>query len=362
MNCAVLSHSNSDTSYLNRPPPSYSIENNLFARSKEIRKCLTDDFLASSAQIDKMKDPKVSTETLVALAISANEKFNQVKAVINADSPLIEAHQQFIDKLASKAAENFKGKLVKLIDRKIGSSTSPQEVEFLEKVVNVAIENIENRTKNEGFLFTVTNAKGVTSYLIGSLHKATQSMTQNQQMLDAVQNSNELITEIGYGTQAKSELESGDLYGPSNKLRYATDLTLTKLAESRNITISGLSTIPEQKSAYFKLAGSMSSSPIKAETLQRITAHAPYLFHENADAWQEGSEKKILRIMKELNHPKVVSYIDDLTENWSVGLIKKLQETEHPISIVVGTGHCLGDKGLPKIFSDAGLSVERKRN
>ncbi|MBA3237858.1 MAG: hypothetical protein H0T62_05845 [Parachlamydiaceae bacterium] len=342
MNSSSINNTILDSYFFNPLPPSYSKEINLESDSKK----LTHIFLDSSAQLDKMLDTPESTKTLLAIAISTSEKYHNMKIRTGENSYLREAFYQFTGKLASKTAEHFKGKLVKLIDQ-FASTKSPHEIVFLEKVIKIAIENIENRTDNEGFLFEITNSLGVTSYLIGSIHKATQIMAQNQQMLAAVQSSNELITEIGFGPEAKIELYTENFLD-FPKLKYATDLALSLHAETNNIKITGLSTISAQMSAISTLIGSTFSQPLTLEEQQKIKTHEPYLYHEIADAWQEGSEKKILLILKKLNHPLIMPYTDDLTEKWSVKLLQKLLDTPYPLSIAVGTGHCVGGERVAK--------------
>ncbi|MBA3238725.1 MAG: TraB/GumN family protein [Parachlamydiaceae bacterium] len=93
---------------------------------------------------------------------------------------------------------------------------------------------------------------------------------------------------------------------------------------------------------------------------KNINAHAPYIKHELIEIWQQGDEAKMNKVKIEMDYPLGMKiFCDDRTHAWSSNLITKLRETDVPITIAVGTMHCVGEDGLPQIFQNAGLTVAR---
>ncbi|MBA3237648.1 MAG: TraB/GumN family protein [Parachlamydiaceae bacterium] len=268
---------------------------------------------------------------------------------------LVAAHQQLIDKFVSKAAENYQGNLSQLIEEK--DRFNPQKSEILEMVTQEAIKNIENSSKNKGFIYTVINSQKVTSYLIGTLHRATYQMTQNQKMIHAVTNSTELITELGKILLSKLIHEAPiDI---CDKLRYSIDLPLTELAEKNNITLTALESVRGQINALNNAHIESQTTPNSLHSLY-IQKHKLYALYELIELWQEGNEDKLIEAFGKMTHPSVQRIIvDDRTADWSPGLIQKLKRTTTPLTIVVGAGHCIGNLGLAQLFRNADLQVEQ---
>lgn len=331
----------------------------LTTNTKDQRNLLTDVFIESTAKLDEL-DVKMKTRVLLAAATNASEHFmreyNNLSACNNLSlrDQLVDACSQFMDKLAPKIGEKYEGNLGKLIDKK--SRSSGNKAEILERVVRKAMDNIENSSKNKGFIYTVTNAERITSYLIGTIHTANLAMSQNQQMIDAVTNSTELITEIG---NSALELKFSTDH-PSHKIRFSVDLPLTELGIKNNITITALESINDQLTCFSNTVSKASITPITLYRTQQINTHAPYMKHETIESWQEGNEEKMKHLLEKISHPVAQEmFVDGRTNNWSPSLINKLTMTKTPISIAVGAGHCVGNNGLVQQFRNAGLEVKQ---
>ncbi|MBA3238223.1 MAG: hypothetical protein H0T62_07760 [Parachlamydiaceae bacterium] len=234
-------------------------DNNLTASEiKNERGSLVAIFLASTGEIDSL-NTVMRTKDLVASALKANERFRVAYDKANImtkifwtiaglfNFSLIGAHQQFINKLASNAAENYEGDLIDLVN-KITAKTNPEKKAFYELMAKKVMENIENSPDNTGFLYTITNAKGVTSNLIGTIHLSNYAMTQNQRMIDAVKNSNELYSEVGDSFWFKFNIFNN----PFRKLKYSIDLPLINIAREHGKINTALETISEQLMALVK--------------------------------------------------------------------------------------------------------------
>lgn len=345
-------------------------DNQMLSINKDKKNTLTDVLTESASQLEKCND-KIDNQTLLDAADNANDRFTNAysqaniftKIFWNIMNPfgfsLVAAHRQFTDKIASKIAENYEGKLGELVSNsRFDSVYSDYRKNLIEMAAKKAMKNIENSPKNKGFIYTVTNQDGVTSYLIGTIHTANHAMTQNKQMIDAVTNSTELITEVGNSLFAKM------LYlpiNPFNEIRYATDLHLTNLAEEKGIKITALESCWEQITIAFKGILSTFTTPVSSSRGDDLRLHQPYGLHELIQGWQEGDENNMSCAVENTTPPSMQEiFCNGRTKAWSQTLIDKLKTTKTPISIAVGTAHCIGIDGLAQEFnSEEGLTVER---
>ncbi|MBA3237769.1 MAG: hypothetical protein H0T62_05375 [Parachlamydiaceae bacterium] len=120
---------------------------------------------------------------------------------------------------------------------------------FLEPVLHELCTKVETEQESKGFFFRVTNRKGVHSYLVGTIHAATNQMAQMPALNHVIDHSDRLILEVSsLILNASYRLRRLDL---TNPYRNCIDLTLYDAAWHRNLPIESLETVKDQISALY---------------------------------------------------------------------------------------------------------------
>lgn len=268
---------------------------------------------------------------------------------------------------AQMLAGHYKGNLKGLVDR-LNQAVDSFEKEFILSAINIAKKDIEDRQDNIGILYEVTNAKGVTSYLVGTIHMGNEAMVNQPQMVHCFQDAKEVTMEIGESVQAKLLYQLRAL-NPFTNFKHCMDLKLATLACQANKTVIGLETPDEQKEVLEKMMqeGRALSFPFMSEqACCYLQGHRDFISYEMVEAWQNGDDETLEFLAFELSHPAINRIMfEDRNRKWTSnapegkGLIQKLQETEYPIGIAVGAGHLYGGTGLIQVCKSSGLNVRR---
>ncbi len=295
-------------------------------------------------------------------------------------SSLCGSYNRCLKVAAKKIADKYAGNLFQIL---LPRYVLPNKVHRV--VFRLAFEHvIKNLNTREitGFNWKVTNQMGVTSYLIGTIHRGTRHMQQQPFITEAIENAQTFFTEVG-AYKAVENLKCG-------KYPYCLDGMIAKKALSQKKPIYALDNSSDELYGMLDQINLQTASPVTSELPKQtappdLTALFPhvssrrmsklktqlkeYSFESMLEAWQVGHEATIGKIFK----PHVTEDSDKRTLSWlnqswtaypiglkCPGLIEAIQNATKPILIAVGTGHCVGlGVSLVKKFDEAGFKVVR---
>lgn len=213
-----------------------------------------------------------------------------------------------------------------------------------------------------GTAYTITNAQGMESCLIGITHISDEEMIKQSCFHRIMEKCSILYTEKGISEFVPSShlsIPEGRHAFEHLKYRFKLDLAITLEAYFRKIPIkaldlnTGLRQQDEQTELYYKtvcLAGIDKYLMNNAEMAESVPAIAEELDHVKYG----NIDRLIVNRANELDDSDVRR-----EERWQEILIPVLQMTQTPICIAVGYIHVVGENGLAESFQKAGLYVKR---
>lgn len=266
---------------------------------------------------------------------------------------------QLYDALIEKTAQSYIGRYDKLFNKLLEKSDAPPYSAFLMRVVCVAQEKIA-KTEAVGFIFKISK-EGEHSYIIGTVHQSSKAMSCHPLAIKIVENSSELITEIGDTKESRESFEVRlEVLKNSQPFNYSLDMDLTMLARAKQIKITGLESMREQH-AYYDSYNKALGIPSDANGDIKNYLSKAYGAGIGIEAWHQGNLEKLEKY--DLTAPPPFKEIsDNRNKNWENTLIQKLNASPTPIAIAVGASHLIGENGLIKMFQNAGFDVEQMRS
>lgn len=313
-------------------------------------------------------------ETSNAILVNPEENITAAKklnAELQKRNPIVQffirlfscSYNSKMKTLVSATADHYKGKLKDLVDR-VNLAKDTLEKNFLERVIAVAIKNIEIRQENRGIIYEITNNKGNKSHIIGTIHSVNKNMTINPQITEIVKKSSTIVTEVGNDRIFLLAHKLKKL-NPFNKLRYSLDSMITNLANKEKKAVIGLTTIAEA-SRVLNEAAILEKKSEEYEMTEanhaRLIKHEKYLYYEAMEAWQNGDDKDLKVLRCELMHParfdRVCTKVNDEWLN-NRGLLELLQAENCNSCVAVGVSHLYGSKGLLNAFQTNGLTIQK---
>ena len=293
--------------------------------------------------------------------------------------------------LAGRVAEGYENKLLTLLACKCFLKKAIYR-DFCANALNTAISTIYQRTVVRGFTWKITNATGITSYLIGTIHQGTSAFANAPGVQEAINNSEKFFTEKGlickYFKCSYSPLLTWnwrflfvfDRYialqaHAREKPNYILDHdslveeTDRKIAELKEHNSSKL--YPEEMPSRELLC----SDRIKSESeLNNYRSQVNSIALVQSICFQQrGDEKESIEFDNKTrsddrdilcNH-RTQGWLNKTYESFSSktpmpGLIDQIRNATKPICIAVGKGHCTGNQiSLMDEFQKAGFTVTR---
>lgn len=354
------------TRWSNLQAESYFTKGLLLSNTRKDRVDLNTLFVQSTAQIAE-NDPS-QFEEIVKAAENVEIRFqrawkrqNCVKRFFLRVSGLFGfgvycSYHNFINRLAKRTAELYRGKLKDLVDE-YNDEKNIHSKKFINLSIQIAIKNIETSKVNKGFVYQITNSKGVNNFLIGTHHTTNPHAIENKVFREVIDKSHEFIKEVKTPTYARF-LYKARICSP------ILDDRLASYAEGKNKRVSRLEGIMEVFKAFFKTCMEDSLNPYRMVVITQRYYHGKFLKNELIEAWQRGDEQDLLLIGCYLNSSNFIKImLKERNEKWlsdeGGGLMKKIAEATNSICVAVGCAHLFGDDGLISHFKKAGFTVTR---
>lgn len=262
----------------------------------------------------------------------------------NSDASLSTVFHRATQALLESSARVYKGKLAEIYASYVDLSKEedkPQErLEYLSAVIDILVKQIPERQSPQGFVWKVTNAKGVDSYLIGTMHAANRFMVEAPLVREAMKAPQKLIFEFAsplFFALAKTEalftrtvFFEGYLY---------------QEAKQRGIQTEQLDTFMEGCQALYSVIQNpqsyvLSSSPKRLQQADLVEhARKSNTSIYNAlltEAWQNGNLNECPASGSHSSQcQRNRKWIDDR------GLIQQLKNTNETITVAVGLSHLI---------------------
>ncbi len=249
-----------------------------------------------------------------------------------------------------------------------------------------------------GFIYKITNAQNVDSYLIGTCHLTPQTTAENNLFFDVLDRCQELVTEIGPDV-SEQEKASNLLRQRNYPHSYCLDLALTQAALQKGTPVAALDN-PNEYPALWQEAMEewLRDFGVPDAIRSKIPTWSQH-FSENCHeivsviAFQDGledifgeevkliesemrstrRENQLLAQHKQEGKPELSSEaftriikaaamdfgLLRRNQKWNATLIKKITETNTPVCIAVGALHIFGQDGLLAAFRKQNLAVTK---
>lgn len=271
-------------------------------------------------------------------------------------------------KIASTAIDRLS--LYQLLERR-ARAVDPALVSYLNMRIEIRHIEITRSTHMEGFFFKVTNHRGVTSYLIGVSHKAPEHCKFSEKTRRIVDASSEVISELGSHFSTFAINIADEILYQDDPLRFSMDHQIIKHAITQGIPITPLSDPIPIKDTILKLEKLVAECSLPNQTPPYLKIHKSHIRYEILEAMQTGNYEE-LTILSPMNYPPkgyalVVTernhqwlFDNTLTESINrIGLVRRLQDTRHPIALSIGVCHLANEGGIVHLLQQQGLTVER---
>lgn len=230
-----------------------------------------------------------------------------------------------------------------------------------------SINSTDNRQREIGVTYLITNSKGTTSILMGTCHAIDAESLQNP-CIQKVLKCSELFTEMGplrffcSNDGCFPGVEKHEIPYP-----HSMDVFLKIMAGWRKIPITGLDRqVPAMQNSFARIDAPLNAG--EAEKRGDLVAKNRLIQQKDPVSLaplsffvEEGYKQGNLDVLKMY---RVMQMLKDgingvkREEKWSEILIPKLQEADKPIGIALGAAHLVGEDGLAERFAKAGLKVE----
>lgn len=320
--------------------------------------------------------------------------------------------QAWRDRLWAKQ-DSERAELTKKIER--CDQVLDERKRLLEPLILGLCEAIKNESDSQGFVFRITNAKGVENYLVGTIHFATDEMADSLGITHAIKNADQLILETA--SPLLWTLYRMRQLNITNPFRNSIDLNLLRLANQKGLSVEGLESFSEQMQAfmggvsfadmathfykksrehisekvndYFKVMstgskydrlkayGSYLLAPsiwlfnkevewgkwliAKCVGQQEIPSANELMTHSIMDLWQSGN----YQLMAQLPNPGK-HLLDERNYKWLngteevAGLCERLDSTNQSLCYAVGAAHLfVGEANLIAALKNSAFTVEK---
>lgn len=295
--------------------------------------------------------------------------------------------------LVGRVAAGYENKMITLLACKyfLGQKSHRN---FCSEVLEQAITNTHRKKDVHGFVWKVTNSKGVTNYLIGTIHQGTKAMGQAKGIVKAIESSEKFFTELGLLNSWKSPYASS----MDSRFPFHMDVHIALEASKRKKPIFALDNIKLEKAtikAVEEIRKNQSSTTSKKIDFSKEAPSAKYfvspqlkfdsnhpiigkkfwkiVIYQYFNLWQKGDQSELIEFAKQIESDDSYALADLRTKAWLKnsyksndsekalpGLIRQIQDANKPICIAVGTSHCFGSKiSLVEEFKNAGFEVSR---
>lgn len=219
-----------------------------------------------------------------------------------------------------------------------------------------------------GVEYAITNSKGVTHILMGTLHAIDAKSLRNL-CLDRILQCTELFTEAG--TIQPLQSSSGCFPGIKKyniPYPHKVDDFINIMAAWRKIPIKSLDQqIPEMQETIAEIVAARQMFGVEAfgdsmdlhnyRTQTSLPLKEMEELHRLIQAYQQGN-LNVLQEMREKKGPRDNLVVNLREDKWSEILISKLLDSDKPIGIAVGVLHVCGKGSLSERFAQAGMKVE----
>lgn len=351
--------------------------------------------ISISEELDRVLDQITEMDMLYSTYLKTHCCF--MRFIINLCWWKSSAHGSYVScrrALVGRVAAGYENKMITLLTCKYFLKSESHRL-FCDAALKQAIANTHQKKDVRGLVWTVVNTKGVTNYLIGTMHQGTKAMAQAKGVVEAIQSSEKFFTEKGllysWWKSAHFPLMTKDwrfLFildrhialeaRKKNKANFALDNV--KLEKETDKVVEEIRKESSEKTRTIDLTKEapaidyFTSPKLKVDSSHPLVAEIGKIYlPQTINLWQKGDESEIIEFHKPFFTKDIYALADLRTKAWLEhsfesygseksfpGLIQQIREANKPICIAVGDAHCMGaDISLVEEFRKAGFQVSR---